>query len=633
MAYVSAEQTEEPATHNHQYVPQGLPSFRRQDNPLTKLGGTPVFSQDEAGTIKTFEFAGDPAASVLSGEVEACRQSHQGHVVRQRVTVERCSLVEYRYRHSGKTYSIFLNPNHELVEDLGGPIQDAIENMDSLAQKAFGEKRYEDAYRLNLRALCMDEATKEEKDLRKWILKRLTADYRKTALLIWLVCTVLWLLIGAVLPKPRFNLGPLLALPLLLVGVRLFARDTALRFGSRSSRRVAATLIGLAVFFSSMAIDDRASTLLPLTFVTIGMVVVAIARFGERGRRCRIEEHVKTFPNTQALEAYVGRLDPTVGFDQKGVLALSALCLLIITAVGLSQALAYMEQRFMAQVQAEETAKAREQEDAGLAPVLATALAENPVKATPEQGWKNSLGMVFVPVPGTKVLFCVWKTRVRDYKAFAQANSGVDASWKEPAFPDRDWKDSGFRQGSTHPVVNVNWEEANQFCAWLTKQEQASGILGQDQRYRLPTDAEWSVAVGLPDEGSGTPIEKAEKNKNRLLFPWGSGRDALPIPRGIGNYGSTNCDDFEYTSPVCAFKPNIFGLYDLGGNAYEWCEDEVGSVQHVIPGQMERVLRGGAWNDEVWDFTTSYYRKREPPRNRSNDNGFRCVLVLPDQQP
>ena len=190
MAYVSAEQTEEPAEHEHQYIPQGLPSFRKKDNPLTKLDGAAVFSQDEASAINVFGFAGDPAASVLSAEAEVCRQSHQGHVVRQRVVVRRCSLVEYRYRHSGKAHAIFLNPDHGLVEDLAGPVQDAIQNMDALAQKAFDEERFEDAYRLNLRALCMDEATDAEKQLRKRILKRLTAAYRNTALLAWLICAL-----------------------------------------------------------------------------------------------------------------------------------------------------------------------------------------------------------------------------------------------------------------------------------------------------------------------------------------------------------------------------------------------------------------------------------------------------------
>ncbi len=631
MAYVSAEQTEEPAKHEHQYVPASLPAFKKQDNPLGNIQGSDVFCQDEGSKIASFKFAEDPAAAVLMGEVETCRQSHQGHVLRQRVTVERCSLVEYHYRHGGKTHSIFLNPTHNLVEDLSGPVQEAIENMDALAQKAFDETRYEDAYRLNMRALCMEQATDAETNLRDRVLKRLTAAYRSKALLAWLICALSWLLVGAVLPKPRLNLGPLLALLPLLAGVRLFARDVALRFKNRSSRRLAAVLIGVAAFFSGMSIDSHVSNLLPLFAMIIALVIVAIARAPERSRRCRIEKCIKNFPNTQALEAYVGTLDPSPGSDGKGILLLSVCCVIVVAAVGVSQALARLEERIVAEANAEALTKAQEREEAPTAPLLAAASAEAPGKATRDRAWKNSLGMVFMPVPGTKVLFSVWKTRVRDYAAYAEASPNVDMGWKQPGFPDADGKALVFQQGSMHPVVTVSWEDAKGFCAWLTRKEQASGMLGQNQKYRLPTDGEWSMAVGLPDEGPGTPREKFRRNQETLVFPWGGGE--WPPPRGVANYDSTNFDDFEYTSPVWAFRPNAFGLYDLGGNAHEWCEDEIDWTQHTNSDQMERVLRGGAWSSQVWRVMSSYYRSSDRPSLRRSDNGFRCVLVLEDQRP
>ena len=111
----------------------------------------------------------------------------------------------------------------------------------------------------------------------------------------------------------------------------------------------------------------------------------------------------------------------------------------------------------------------------------------------------NTLGMKFVPVPGTDVQFCIWETRVKDYAAYAAANAGVDGSWKNP-FPGLK-----FKQADTHPVVEVSWEDAVAFCEWLTKKEMATGKIKTGQRYRLPTDAEWSVAVGLGREGGNTP--------------------------------------------------------------------------------------------------------------------------------
>jgi formylglycine-generating enzyme required for sulfatase activity len=106
--------------------------------------------------------------------------------------------------------------------------------------------------------------------------------------------------------------------------------------------------------------------------------------------------------------------------------------------------------------------------------------------------------MKFVPVPGTEVSFCIWETRVKDYAAYAAANSGVDVGWKS----------LGFTQSDTHPVVRVSWKDAQAFYAWLTKKELAAGRIKAGQKYRLPTDAEWSVAVGLGQEKGDTPEEK-----------------------------------------------------------------------------------------------------------------------------
>src|SRR5580704_8565119 len=70
--------------------------------------------------------------------------------------------------------------------------------------------------------------------------------------------------------------------------------------------------------------------------------------------------------------------------------------------------------------------------------VARTQNAEDPAKsiaaATKENPFVNSLGMKFVPVPGTKVLFSIWDTRVKDYRAYADANPGADAHWKSPGF-------------------------------------------------------------------------------------------------------------------------------------------------------------------------------------------------------
>jgi formylglycine-generating enzyme required for sulfatase activity len=217
----------------------------------------------------------------------------------------------------------------------------------------------------------------------------------------------------------------------------------------------------------------------------------------------------------------------------------------------------------------------------------------------------NTLGMKFVPVPGTDVQFSIWETRVKDYAAYAAANSGVDSSWKSP----------GFAQADTHPVVRVSWEDAQAFCAWLTKKELAEGKIKVGQKYRLPTDTEWSVAVGLGQEKGNTPQEKDRGIKD--VYPWGK---EWPPPKGAGNYRETlKVDNYEYTSPAGSFAANKLGLHDMGGNVWEWCEDK------YSPTRTYRVLRGASWNVSIPDHLLSSYLYS--PVRRSSGIGFRCVLV------
>jgi formylglycine-generating enzyme required for sulfatase activity len=241
-----------------------------------------------------------------------------------------------------------------------------------------------------------------------------------------------------------------------------------------------------------------------------------------------------------------------------------------------------------------------------LALILVMAVsAADPKQATKDVPWGNSLGMKFVPVKGTDALFCIWDTRVRDYQAFVNATG-------------REWPKPSFKQGQTHPAVNVSWEDAKAFCDWLTKKEQSAEGLQKEQAYRLPTDAEWSVAVGLGKEVGNTPAEKDTKIKD--VYPWGW---QWPPPRGAGNYlKRLNADDYENTSPVGGFAANEFGLFDMGGNVWQWCEEE------YKPGSVTRVSRGSSWGTDVPDALLSSGRCGDYPGLRNDSLGFRCVLVV-----
>lgn len=238
-------------------------------------------------------------------------------------------------------------------------------------------------------------------------------------------------------------------------------------------------------------------------------------------------------------------------------------------------------------------------------------------KAAKEQPWENSLGMMFVPVPGTEVLFSIWETRVKDYAAYAQASTGVDALWRKPVF-----EGVPVTPSEDCPVVNVSWEDAKAFSRWLTEKERAEGRLRPDQEYRLPTDAEWSAAVGLKEPADGTPKEKDMKITN--VYPWGTG---WPPPKGAGNYAKSNYgsydDGYATTSPVGSFPANQYGLYDLGGNVWEWCEDWYDSAESKY-----RALRGGSWRLLESVYLLSSYRAHIPPQDRYEYVGFRCVLGI-----
>ena len=233
-----------------------------------------------------------------------------------------------------------------------------------------------------------------------------------------------------------------------------------------------------------------------------------------------------------------------------------------------------------------------------------------PSADVPKPTLTNSLGMKFVPVPGTDVLFCIHETRFKDFAAYAAEVPGANGAWKDDLMPG-----IGIPQDErlSHPATRVDWTEAQAFCEWLSRRE--------GRTYRLPTDREWSYAVGVGDAEKWTPETTPETAvKSVSAYPWG---EAWPPPAGAGNYGDEAWkrvydgnvtyrnsvdeawrrssaashepwikgydDGFALTAPVMSFTPNKLGLYDLGGNVAEWVGD------WRIPAQKERVLRGEFW--------------------------------------
>ena len=222
----------------------------------------------------------------------------------------------------------------------------------------------------------------------------------------------------------------------------------------------------------------------------------------------------------------------------------------------------------------------------------------------------NSLGMKFVPLGD--IYMSVWETRVQDYQAFCRATG-------------RPFQPADFAQTATNPVVKVNWFDAMAFCKWLTDKERNENLIEDQQVYRLPTDLEWSMAVGLVNESGATPEARDGKIKNE--YPWGK---QWPPPVDGGNYSAASGQRRGATMSVGSFKPNSLGLYDLGGNVWEWCSDTY-KGDSVVAGRDWGVLRGGSWATRNRLEMQSSYRNVIDRNDRDVIYGFRCVLATEPQ--
>jgi formylglycine-generating enzyme required for sulfatase activity len=220
--------------------------------------------------------------------------------------------------------------------------------------------------------------------------------------------------------------------------------------------------------------------------------------------------------------------------------------------------------------------------------------------ATNEKPFINTLKMEFVPVKATPgLLWSRWETRVQDYEVFCRDTGHAH---EKPSFS----------QGDDHPVVNASFEDAQAFCEWLSKKERKT--------YRLPTDHEWSGAVGIGAQENASASPKSKHEGVKGVYPWGS---AWPPPQGCGNLSSwLKVDSFDTTSPAGRFKPTSDGLYDLSGNVLEWCDSE------CVPGYPQRVLRGGSFAGLAGSGLLSSDRDSDFPASEQDCIGFRVVLVV-----
>jgi formylglycine-generating enzyme required for sulfatase activity len=161
---------------------------------------------------------------------------------------------------------------------------------------------------------------------------------------------------------------------------------------------------------------------------------------------------------------------------------------------------------------------------------------------------------------------------------------------------------SHFKGAGNLPVECVSWNDAKEFCKKLSQMT--------NNPYRLPSEAEWEYAcrAGTTGDYAGNLDEMA----------W--------------HDGNSN----KKTHPVGEKLPNAFGLYDMHGNVWEWCEDVWHNDYKGAPSDgaawlsggdpSRRVLRGGSWNPNGW-YCRSAYRYWYGAGVRNNDYGFRVVVA------
>ena len=172
------------------------------------------------------------------------------------------------------------------------------------------------------------------------------------------------------------------------------------------------------------------------------------------------------------------------------------------------------------------------------------------------------------------------------------------------------------------PVTQVNWFEANAYCRWLTKRYGGARWL-----FSLPSEAEWEKAARGPD-GFDYPLARSLSDNETALYNWKKNPSALRTV--FGNYESRTM-----------YKPNRWGIYNMGGSVVEWTQSIYLPLTRQRPYEDDdrnredrpgsRVARGGSWYSASAALLYIPYRDAFEPELTHNDLGFRVVAkLIPD---
>ncbi len=219
--------------------------------------------------------------------------------------------------------------------------------------------------------------------------------------------------------------------------------------------------------------------------------------------------------------------------------------------------------------------------------------------------------------------------RVTGYKTVAERAGGRgigldQATGKFKTDRKFNWHNTAFPQDDNHPVVNVSWRDAMAFCTWLTWKE--------SRLYRLPTEAEWEYACR-----AGTTTLFSCGDEPETLATVGNVADQSAKPKFPTWHSIKAKDGFVFTAPVGSFKANPFRLFDMHGNAREWCNDWSSDSYYSAtpindppgpPAGTSRVFRGGGWTSSA-GLCRSACRGAFVPSTANLNLGFRVAADPP----
>jgi formylglycine-generating enzyme required for sulfatase activity len=176
---------------------------------------------------------------------------------------------------------------------------------------------------------------------------------------------------------------------------------------------------------------------------------------------------------------------------------------------------------------------------------------------------------------------------------------------------------NGYAQDLNRPVETVSWNDATNYCALLTQSDRVAGRIPFNWAYRLPTEAEREYACRAGTTTAfhfGSAIHGGMANFVSY-YEYDAAIGNIYVASPIGYLGRT--------TTVGSYAPNAFGLYDMHGNVWEWCQDWYATGHVSYP---YRVFRGGSWYYDGGDCRSAIRGYRDPT-DRYDYVGFRVVLA------